>query len=170
VKIIDFGAVHVAGLAEDTREARAESILGALRYTAPEYFTGEGGSPQSDLFWLAVIADEMMTGNLPFGLQVTQVRAPADLHKLRYVPARTARRDLPAWIDAVLRQALHPKPAKRQEALSAFVHDLHKPGPQHLQHARAPLLERDPVRLWRSLALLLALALVVLLGLLAKRS
>ena len=168
VKIIDFGAAHVAGLAEGTHEARADAMLGSLQYTAPEYFTGTGGSAQSDLFALAVITYQMLTGELPYGLQVTQVRGPSDLHKLHYRPARSARRDLPPWIDGVLRQALQPQPAKRHEALSAFVHDLHTPSPQHLQSERTPLIERDPARFWRGLALVLALALVLLLGLLAK--
>ena len=96
------------------------------------------------------------------------MRGPSDLHKLNYLPPRSARRDLPAWVDAVLRQALHPQRAKRQEALSALVHDLRQPGPQHLRSERSPLLERDPLQFWRSLALLLALAVLLLLGLLAK--
>lgn len=168
VKIIDFGSVHVAGLAEGAREARADAILGSLQYTAPEYFTGEGGTPQSDLFSLAVITYQMLTGRLPYGLQVPQVRGPSDLHKLRYEPARTTRRDLPSWVDAVLRQALQPRPAKRQEVISAFVHDLHTPGPQHLRDQRTPLIERNPVRFWRGLALLLAGVVIVLLGVISE--
>lgn len=168
VKIIDFGATHVAGLAEGTFDTRPDAILGSLQYTAPEYFTGEGGSAQSDLFSLAIITYQMLTGRLPYGLQVPQVRGRSDLHKLHYEPARSVRRDLPPWVDAVLRQALHPQPAKRQEALSAFMHDLRNPGPQHLGADRVPMLERDPVMFWRGLALLLALVVLVLLGLRAN--
>jgi len=168
VKIIDFGAAHVAGLAEGTQGARPDAILGALQYTAPEYFTGDGGSTQSDLFSLAVITYQMLTGGLPYGLQVPLLRGVSDLPKLHYLPARNTRRDLPAWVDAVLRQALHPRPAKRQEALSAFVQDLRKPSPHHLQAQRSPLLERNPVLFWRSLALGLALLVIALLALLAK--
>ena len=169
VKIIDFGAVHVAGLSEGTREPGANAILGALQYTAPEYFTGDGGSPQSDLFSLAVMAYQMLSGRLPYGLQVAQVRGPSDLHTLQYESVRSNRRDLPPWLDAVLKQALHPLRAKRFEALSAFVHDLSQPGPQHLVAQRAPLLERNPVAFWRGLALLLAVVVVVLVGALALR-
>jgi serine/threonine protein kinase len=43
VKIIDFGSVRVAGLAE-TSPNIDETILGTLQYTAPEYFLGEGGT------------------------------------------------------------------------------------------------------------------------------
>ncbi|PXW94152.1 serine/threonine protein kinase [Sphaerotilus hippei] len=170
VKIIDFGAVHVAGLAEGTRVADADLLPGSLQYAAPEYFTGEGVSAQSDLFSLALITYQMLTGALPYGLQVTQVRGPGDLHRLSYEPVRQARRDLPAWLDAVLRQALHPRRARRHEALSAFLHDLSHPGPQHLRAQRAPLLERDPARFWRGVALLLGLLVLLLLGLLTSRA
>ena len=169
VKIIDFGATHVAGQAMGTSDARANAILGSLQYTAPEYFTGDGGAAQSDLFSLAVTTYQMLTGRLPYGLQVPQMPGLSDLHKLHYTSVRHLRRELPPWIDAVLRQALHPQPAKRQEALSEFVHDLRNPAPHHLESARLPLLARDPVQFWRGLALLLSIAVLVLLGQLAQR-
>lgn len=169
VKIIDFGATHVAGLAEGSAEPAAEAILGALQYTAPEYFTGAGGTAASDLFSLAVLTYQMLTGQLPYGLAVAQVRGERDLHRLHYEPVRGTRPDLPPWLDAVLRQALHPRPARRQEALSAFVHELSHPAPQQLAAQRPALIERDPVRFWRGLALLLGLAVVLLLGVLAHR-
>ncbi len=167
VKIIDFGAVHVAGLAESTAEPQAIAIVGSLQYTAPEYFIGESGTPRSDLFSLAVLTYQMLSGRLPYGLQATQLRGPADLHKLRYESVRTQRRELPAWLDSVLRQALQPQPAKRHEALSAFVHDLQHPAPLHLRDQQAPWIERDPVKFWRALALALGLLVVVLVARLA---
>lgn len=99
------------------------------------------------------------------GLQVPQVRSPADLKQLRYVPVRHLRPELPAWLDAVLHKALHPQPAKRQEALSEFIHDLHTPGPQFQRLRAPPLVERNPVVFWEGVALVLGLAVVVLLGL-----
>jgi len=166
VKIIDFASTHVAGLTEGTLDARPQAILGSLQYTAPEYFVGGVGSPQSELFSLAVIAYQMLTGQLPYGLQVTQLRSPGDLHRLRYIPARDRRPDLPIWFDAVLRRALHPQATKRQEALSEFVHDLRTPGAQYQRHRPPPLIERNPVAFWQTLTVLLALAVMVLLGLL----
>jgi serine/threonine protein phosphatase PrpC len=165
VKIIDFAASHVAGLTEGTLEARPQAIVGSLQYTAPEYFVGGVGSPQSELFALAVITYQMLTGHLPYGLQVTQLRSPADLQRLRYIPVRERRPDLPFWLDAVLRRALHPQVNKRQEALSEFVHDLRTPRPQYQQDRTPPLIERNPVVFWQVLTLLLAVAVLVLLGL-----
>jgi serine/threonine protein phosphatase PrpC len=165
VKIIDLAATHVAGLTEGTPQARAQGIVGSLQYTAPEYFVGGTGSTQSDLFSLAVITYQMLTGHLPYGLQVTRLRAPNELQRLRYIPVRDRRPDLRMWLDAVLRRALHPQAARRQEALSEFIHDLHTPGPQYQRLRPPPLIERNPVFFWQTLSLLLGLAVVVLLGL-----
>jgi serine/threonine protein kinase len=165
VKIIDFASTHVAGLTEGTLAARPQAIVGSLQYTAPEYFVGGVGSPQSELFALAVITYQMLTGHLPYGLQVTQLRSPGDLQRLRYIPARERRPDLPFWLDAVLRRALHPQVNKRQEALSEFVHDLRTPRPQYQRDRTPPLIERHPVVFWQVLTVLLAAAVLVLLGL-----
>ncbi len=165
VKIIDFAATHVAGLAEGMPGAHAQAIAGTLQYTAPEYFTGSGGTARSDLFSLAVLVYQMLSAQLPYGVQVTRVRSPADLKRLRYVPLRHLRPELPGWLDAVLQKALHPYPQKRQEAVSEFMHDLHTPGPQFQRMRAPPLVERHPVAFWQGLALVLALALLLLLGL-----
>ncbi|HEY8876436.1 MAG TPA: bifunctional protein-serine/threonine kinase/phosphatase, partial [Roseateles sp.] len=93
VILIDLASAHVAGLHEGLGDARATDIAGSLQYTAPEYFTGDGGTPVSELFSLAVLAYQMLAGALPYGLQLPQVRGPRDLHKLQYVPLRTRRPD-----------------------------------------------------------------------------
>lgn len=162
-KIIDFGATHVAGLTEGLIDPdQPPSIEGTLQYTAPEYFTGQGSSARSDLFSLAVLVYQMLTGQLPYGLQITRLRTPADTRKLRYVPVRHLRPDLPDWLDAVLQKALHPDPAKRQEAVSEFMHDLHAPSHSLRQRRATPLVERNPVVFWQTTTGLLALAVLCL--------
>lgn len=162
-KIIDFGATHVAGLTEGLIDPdQPPSIEGTLQYTAPEYFTGQGSSARSDLFSLAVLVYQMLTGQLPYGLQITRLRTPADTRKLRYVPVRHLRPDLPDWLDAVLQKALHPDPAKRQEAVSEFMHDLYAPSHSLRQRRATPLVERNPVVFWQTTTGLLALAVLCL--------
>ena len=170
VKIIDLASVHVAGLAETTGHARADAIAGTLQYTAPEYFIGGTGSARSDLFSLAVLTYQMLTGRLPYGLEASRLRTGADLKRLRYVPVRHLRPELPAWLDAVLQKALHADPSKRQEAVSEFVHDLHAPGLQFQRHRPPPLIERHPVVFWQVTTVLLGLMVLALLGLLASRA
>ena len=107
----------------------------------------------------------MLSGALPYGLQVPQVRGPRDLHRLQYVPLRTRRPDLPEWLDRVLRKALQGQPGRRQQALSEFVHDLHAPGSEFMKRDRTPLQQRHPLLFWRGLTLVFGLATVVLAGL-----
>jgi serine/threonine protein kinase len=165
VKIIDFASSHVAGLAEAAPALQTTRIVGSLQYTAPEYFVGGQPTAAADLFALAVLTYQMLSGQLPYGLQVTQLRAPADLRRLRYVPLRHHRPELPAWLDAVLHKALQPDPARRQEAVSEFAHDLHRPGAALLRTRALPLVERNPVLFWQVCTLVLGLATVVLAGL-----
>ena len=78
VRIVDFGSVHVAGLAE-AGDRDATEILGTEQYTAPEYFLGEGGTPRSDQFSLGVITYQMLSGGLPYGARVSRLRSHAAL-------------------------------------------------------------------------------------------
>jgi len=163
-KIIDFGATRVASLAE-AEPGSQPGLLGTAQYSAPEYFLGEGGSPRSDLFSLGVITYQMLTGRLPYGAEVAKCRTRAAQNKLRYDSALRDDRETPAWIDEVLRKAVHPDPAKRYGELSEFVYDLRHPSQAFLHKTRQPLLERNPVAFWRGLALVLAAVIVVLLAL-----
>lgn len=165
VKLIDLGTVHVAGLAEGRRDTQAGAAPGTLQYMAPEYLLGHGGSPRADLFSLAAITYQMLSGQLPYGLQAARVRTPRDVRGLHYVPLRPIRPELPGWLDAVLGKALHPDPARRQEAVSEFAHDLKSPGPSFHRSRVAPLVERNPVLFWQCATVLLALATLLLAGL-----
>jgi serine/threonine protein kinase len=122
-------------------------------------------STRSELFSLAVLTYQMLSGELPYGLQVPRVRSRTDLKRLRYMPLRHLRPELPGWVDSVLQKALHPDPTKRQEALSEFIQDLRSPGPQFRRVRAAPLVERHPEAFWKVIALVLGLAVLVLLAL-----
>ncbi|MFQ3789321.1 protein kinase domain-containing protein [Halomonas sp. A29] len=162
VTLIDFGSVRVGGIAE-SRPGQGNELLGTAGYTAPECFLGEPATPRSDMFSLAVIAYQLLTGALPYGTEVAKARTRAAQRRLAYRPALATNRDLPPWLDEVLKKALHPQPERRFEALSEFVHELRQPGPAFLKKARPPLIERDPVLFWKGVAALLALLVLVLL-------
>ena len=164
VRLIDFGATRIAGIAEATDSAgEVDPILGTAQYTAPEYFLGEGGTEQSDLYSVAVIAYQMLTGTLPYGTEVAKTRTRAAQRKLAYQSAVSENRALPAWVDEVLKKALHPNPQHRYPSLSEFIFELRSPSPGILKQSRPPLLERDPVRFWQWLCVLLGVIIVVLL-------
>lgn len=168
VKLIDLANVLVGGLAETAPLDRYDMPPGTLQYMAPECLLGESSSPRSDLFSVASITYQMLSGKLPYGLDIARIRSPQDLKQLRYIPLRHHRPDLPAWLDAVLGKALHPIPGKRQEVISEFAHDLQHPAPQFSSIQRIPLIERDPVMFWKILSALLGLSSLILLLLLAR--
>lgn len=166
-KVIDFGAVRVAGMSEAVPPEN-EPILGTQQYSAPEYFLGECGSMSSDIFSLGVITYQMLTGQLPYGPAAAQVRTRAGLNRLRYDPVLQYNRSCPHWIDGPLRKALHPYAHKRYDEVSEFLHDLHYPRPEFMNAARPPLIERNPEAFWRGVSLVLTLIVLGQLFLLAR--
>ncbi len=163
VKIIDFGSTRVAGISENASPLPQGELLGTVQYMAPEYLLGEGGDVRSDLYSLGVIAYQMLSGRLPYGAEAARARTRAAQRQLRYASVLADDREIPAWIDEVLRKAVHPDPSRRYLELSEFVYDLRHPIPSYLSRTRAPLLERNPVAFWRGVALILAAALVLVI-------
>ncbi|MPS49257.1 bifunctional protein-serine/threonine kinase/phosphatase [Methylobacillus sp.] len=162
VKIIDFGAVRVAGL-EESHPLESPPVPGAIQYMAPEYFLGEPGSPQSDQFSLGVIAYQMLTGKLPYGAQAAKIKSRTQLQRLSYLSAIDGHNGIPSWIDDALAKAVHPEPHKRYPALSEFMHDLRHPNRQFLDRHRSGLIEKNPLLFWKTTSLLLLLLIIILL-------
>jgi serine/threonine-protein kinase len=63
LKIMDFGIARVRG---SQRLTRSGSIVGTLAYMAPEHLRGEEGDDASDLYSLAIVLYEMLSGSPPF--------------------------------------------------------------------------------------------------------
>lgn len=165
VKILDFGTVLIAGADEMISPLDKSVPQGSVNYVAPEYLMGEVGTFKSDLFSLAVVVYEMLTGSLPFAEKPVKQVTLKSYSDLRYIPANHPRRDLPLWLEACLRKALQPNPRYRYEALSEFLQDLTVPNTKlEASVAKQPLIEKNPVVLWQVLAvILLVLNLVQLL-------
>jgi len=164
IKIIDFGSTRVAGVIEMLPPTEQNNLLGTAQYTAPEYFLGEVGTTRSDLFSLAVITYQMLSGKLPYGTRVSKCRTKAAQNKLKYESVLDDQREIPVWIDDVLKKALHPNPYKRYDVLSEFIYDLHQPNKEFLNKTRPPLMERNPVVFWKSISLILAIIVLILLS------
>jgi serine/threonine protein kinase len=164
IKIIDFGSVKIAGIAEiTTPKANEENILGTMNYTAPEYHLNQRGSVKSDLYSLGVIAYELLNGALPFGNFPDKPNA-GNLVNLSYRPSFHFNPMVPIWIDGALKKATSLTPQSRYEDLSEFIYDLNHPNPAFLRtEDHIPLLQRNPMRFWQVLCLILLISNLVLI-------
>jgi serine/threonine protein phosphatase PrpC len=163
VKIIDFGAVSVAGLLQQSSGAQQNSLLGTMLYTAPELFLGDSSSVRSELYALGCICYFMLSGRFPYGTKVSNTRTLSAQRHLEYTSVLDKDSEIPLWVDDAIRRAVHPLPERRYGEISEFIHDLRQPNQQFLNKTRAPLLERNPVAFWQAMSFCLAVVIVLIL-------
>ncbi len=119
------------------------------------------GSQRSDIYALAVITYQMLSGRFPYTNEIAQARSLSAQRRLTYKTVVNEDTEFPIWVDDALRKALHVEPQKRYEELSEFVHDLHHPNKAFISRNSRPLLERDPVIFWKSVTVTLLLIMVI---------
>ncbi len=115
VKVADFGIAKAlstdldADLPADTTSGM---MLGSPPYMSPEQMGGERAGAGGDLWALAVIAYEAITGDLPFSGR-SFVDLFASLARGRVPPPSEKRPDVPAAVDDWFLRALAKDPARR---------------------------------------------------------
>ncbi len=168
VKIIDFGSVRIAGIAETASPVERINMLGTKNYMAPEYLSGKSGAVRSDLFSLGVIAYEMLTGKLPYEERLGRDINPRKLLKIKYQSSLHFNPMIPIWMDGALEKATKIEPDRRYGEISEFIYDLEHPNPSYMSKEIAPLIERNPLLFWKVTAQLLFVVNLVLLYLLLR--
>lgn len=158
VKIIDLASAKIAGVQEIV--STQQEIVGTAQYTAPEYFLGNEVSSQSDIFSLGVITYQLFSKQLPFANQVAHIRNARDLQRLSYRSLLSGNNRVPGWIDFAIKKACELSPNKRYEHVSEFIYDLKHPNSQYLSRPLAPLIEREPERVWQAISFLLLCLLI----------
>jgi predicted Ser/Thr protein kinase len=119
VKVMDFG---VARLEHSTLTALG-TVVGSVRYMAPEQMMGERVDGRADVFSVAAVAYELLTGRAPFpGKTITEVVSRV-VHGA-HVPPQKADDRLPAALNAVFARAFAPRPADRYPRAAEFARDL----------------------------------------------
>ena len=155
LKLVDLGVARLR-LAEEFAEAEAPGTAG---YKAPEMYAGESGDAATDQFALGVTLYRLFTRTYPWG-EVD----PADAPRFDRAPAPPTRHrpDMPAWLEAAIMRAVAVDPNERFEDVEELIHVLETgsavaaPPPRQLS-----LIERDPVRFWQGISLVLLIAFLV---------
>jgi eukaryotic-like serine/threonine-protein kinase len=116
VKIMDFGIARVAGAEHLTS---AGFMMGTPAYMAPEQVLGGEIDARTDIYAMGVVLYHLITAKLPFKGETPMEMAQSRIQD-EPTPVRTARHDLPAWLDHVLDIALSRDPARRFPSAPVF--------------------------------------------------
>ncbi|MEH6626269.1 MAG: bifunctional protein-serine/threonine kinase/phosphatase [Motiliproteus sp.] len=162
IKLIDFGTVRIKGIDEISSPLENDIPQGSVNYVAPEYLLGHIGTHCSDLFSLGVICYEMLTSKVPYKERPANNYMIKGYGELNYLSSRLDRPDLPEWIEGCLAKSCAADPARRYPVLSEFLFDLENPNKafQHTERNK-PLLEKNPLLVWKSLCVLLLILNIV---------
>jgi serine/threonine-protein kinase len=129
-KVLDFGVAKVMADVPDRDALKtgtgslvtaAGMIIGTPAYMAPEQLHGIAPDVRSDVFSLAVVAFEMLTGELPFGRSSL---AEIVMAHARGVPPFPPAAALPSGLEHALRSALDPDRAVRTPTVAAFAQQI----------------------------------------------
>jgi TonB family protein len=120
VKVMDFGVARL----ESSTLTVAGTVVGSVRYMAPEQMMGEKVDGRADVFSLGAVAYEMLTGRAPFpGKTITEVVSQV-VHG-SYVPPRQADERLPEELNEVFGGAFAVNPLDRYASAMDFARDLY---------------------------------------------
>lgn len=146
VRLLDFGVAKL--LAEeaggDLELTRAGAAAMTLAYAAPEQVAGQPVSTATDVYALAVVLYELLTGTRPYRLRrgtrgamedailaadiplPSTVAIDAEAAAARAAPPARLQRELRGDLDAILIKALQRDPAQRYATVDAFAEDLRR--------------------------------------------
>jgi serine/threonine protein phosphatase PrpC len=159
LKLIDLGVARL----RQFEDAETLEVPGTRSYMAPELFTGTPADEASDLYALGVTIYRMFTGGTyPYG----EVEPFAQPRFGRPAPLAKARPDLPAWLERCLARAIAVDRRERFADAIEFGFELEHGSLRAVPQAveRPSLYDRNPVRFWQVVSLLLFVALLLALA------
>lgn len=148
LRLLDLGVAHSGLEAENALEAPQ---AGTPSFLAPEQFAHEPPSPRTDVYAVGVTLYLMLTRRYPYG-EIEPFQNP------RFgdpVPPSRYRPDVPLWLENVVLKAVARDPSDRFETAEEFLLALERGAASPLPGLPAtPLAKRDPLSLWRAVAVM----------------
>ncbi|HEV7421176.1 MAG TPA: protein kinase [Mycobacterium sp.] len=107
--LVDFG---IANAASDEKLTELGTAVGTYAYMAPERFTNDAVTYRADIYALACVLHECLTGSQPYGGDSVSVVITA--HLMQPIPRPSAERPgIPAAFDEVIARGMAKKPDER---------------------------------------------------------
>ncbi|SDU55201.1 serine/threonine protein kinase [Gordonia westfalica] len=107
--LVDFGIAHGA---DDTHLTQTGTAVGSIAYMAPELFDAASPGPASDIYGLACVLFECLTGQVPHPAKTVSAAIRAAVLTPPPAPS-SVNADIPEAMDAVIRRGLAAEPAER---------------------------------------------------------
>jgi pSer/pThr/pTyr-binding forkhead associated (FHA) protein len=187
VLLADFGLAQAVARLTKSSLTETGMILGTPTYMSPEQVMGQRLDARSDIYSLGIVLYQLLTGRVPF-----QGDTPAATFHAQTTqspsPLRALNPRIPRALEEVVLRALEKDPARRYQSAGEFVQGLRttiasyglpsqpssdaKPaearvGYQSIQKPTQAPMSRTPTRASNSFRMVLAIALVGLVGLTA---
>ncbi|MFC3106879.1 protein kinase [Undibacterium arcticum] len=166
LRVLDMGVAQSGLKAESANATQQAAMAGTPSFLAPEQFEAKAASRQTDLYAAGVTLYYLLTRRYPYG-EIEPFQHP------RFgtpVPPTRYRPDIPWWLENVLLKAVARDPADRFETAEEFLLALERGASRPLAApAPTPLVRRDPVSLWRTVAIVSLVLNLLLLYLIAVR-
>ena len=170
VKVTDFGIARALAAVTITQTG---TVLGSVQYLSPEQARGQSVGRAADLYALAIVLYEMLTGTLPFDGDSPIAIAMAHIHDVP-PPPRRINPEIPPALEGVILRGMAKQPQRRYASAADLASDLlgqtsfwsERPAAETTRVVRRGALRRRTARaMMRSLAPVLAvLAVAVLAG------
>lgn len=155
-KLLDLGSV--AELFSVT------SRSGTASYLSPERFHGAAISERTEIFAIGVTLYQALTRTFPYG-EIERFQTPRFDAVPRLIPDLNP--SVPSWLNSIVFRALAPEAERRYQNFSEMAYDLNHPENVTPYHRKdAPLLERNPLLLYKILCAALFMSNLVLIYLL----
>ncbi len=133
VKVLDFGLAKLTEKTDGKIDIEAETrihaqtepgtVMGTVTYMSPEQTRGVAVDGRSDIFSVAVLLYEMITGRLPFNGKTTSDVIAAILLSEPPPPSHSVS-NIPAELDWSLSKALRKDSEERYQTIKSFLSDL----------------------------------------------
>lgn len=120
IKLCDFGIAKAASKASHTM---AGALKGKLQYMSPEQAWGRSIDKRSDIFALAAVLFEMLTGQKLF-VGDSEISVLEQVREARVKPPSAINDEVPPEVDRIVSKALAKEPEQRYQTAGEMARDL----------------------------------------------